>query len=63
MNSTKPSAAQEIRFRPQRTDRLISCHEVPPEGHKLKTAIVKEQYQYDLLIVGRALIEAHLRGE
>jgi len=30
---------------------------------QLKTAIVKEQYQYDPLVVGRALIEAHLRGE
>ena len=30
---------------------------------QLKTAIVKKQYQYDPLVVGRALIEAHLRGE
>lgn len=30
---------------------------------QLKTALVKEQYQYDPLVVGRALIEAHLRGE
>jgi anti-sigma28 factor (negative regulator of flagellin synthesis) len=30
---------------------------------QLRTAIVKEQYQYDPLVVGRALIEAHLRGE
>jgi anti-sigma28 factor (negative regulator of flagellin synthesis) len=30
---------------------------------RLKTAIVKEQYQYDPLVIGRALIEAHLRGE
>ena len=29
---------------------------------QLKTAIVKEQYSYDPLAVGRALIEAHLRG-
>src|SRR5438046_819303 len=30
---------------------------------QLKTAIVKEQYQYDPFVVGRALIEAHFRGE
>ena len=30
---------------------------------QLKTAIVKEQYQYDPLAVGHALIEAHLLGE
>ena len=30
---------------------------------QLKTVIVKEQYRYDPLVVGRALIEAHLRGE
>jgi anti-sigma28 factor (negative regulator of flagellin synthesis) len=30
---------------------------------QLKTAIVKEQYVSDPLVVGRALIEAHLRGE
>jgi anti-sigma28 factor (negative regulator of flagellin synthesis) len=30
---------------------------------QLKTAIVKEQYQYDPLVVGQALIEAHLLGE
>ena len=30
---------------------------------QLKTAIIKGQYQYDPLVVGRALIEAHLRGE
>jgi len=30
---------------------------------QLKTAIVKEQYRYDPLAVGHALIEAHLLGE
>src|ERR1700693_4673095 len=30
---------------------------------QLKTAIVKEQYQYDPFVVGRALVEAHLGGE
>jgi anti-sigma28 factor (negative regulator of flagellin synthesis) len=30
---------------------------------QLKTAIVKEQYQCDPLVVDRALIEAHLQGE
>jgi len=30
---------------------------------QLKTAIVKQQYQYDPLVVGHALIEAHLLGE
>jgi anti-sigma28 factor (negative regulator of flagellin synthesis) len=30
---------------------------------QLQTAIVTDQYQYDPLVVGRALIEAHLRGE
>jgi anti-sigma28 factor (negative regulator of flagellin synthesis) len=30
---------------------------------QLKTAIVKEQYQYDPLVVGQALIQAHLLGE
>jgi anti-sigma28 factor (negative regulator of flagellin synthesis) len=30
---------------------------------QLKTAIVKQQYRYDPLAVGHALIEAHLLGE
>jgi len=30
---------------------------------QLKTAIVKEQYRYDPLAVGHALVEAHLLGE
>jgi hypothetical protein len=30
---------------------------------QLRTAIVKEQYRYDPLAVGHALIEAHLLGE
>jgi anti-sigma28 factor (negative regulator of flagellin synthesis) len=30
---------------------------------QLKTAIVKEQYRYDPLAVGHALIEANLLGE
>jgi len=30
---------------------------------QLKTAIVKEQYRYDPLVVGQALIQAHLLGE
>ena len=30
---------------------------------QLKTAIIKEQYRYDPLAVGHALIEAHLLGE
>ena len=30
---------------------------------QLRTAIIKDQYQYDPLVVGRALIEARLRGE
>ena len=30
---------------------------------QLKTAIIKQQYRYDPLAVGHALIEAHLLGE
>ena len=30
---------------------------------QLKTAIVKQQYRYDPLAVGHALVEAHLLGE